>query len=143
MALSANKPRTYEPTLEKHINELPSVASDITYVGSACSTNSSGYTGPLLTADSIFAGFAIEKCDNSAGSAGDKNVVVRQRGTVELTITGVDNVNDIQKTVYATDDGTFTLTASGATAIGKIVRVTDTTNGKALVYFESTALRSI
>lgn len=138
--LSADNPRVFETGHDNHLNGLPAVASDIIYLGAAVGENSSGYFRPLSGGDN-FAGFCIEKCDNSSGSAGDKNVKVYQRGVVKLAVTGVTAVTDEGSTVYASDDDTFTLTASGASSIGKIVRYVSSTT--VMVAFEATSVRSI
>jgi hypothetical protein len=39
---------------------------------------------------------------------------------VTINVVGVTGVNDVGSTVYASDDGTFTLTATSNTAIGKV-----------------------
>jgi len=138
--LAADNPRVFETGHDNHINELPVIASDIIYLGAAVGENGSGYYRPLVGADP-FEGFAVATVDNSAGSAGDKNVKVYQRGVVTLSVTGVTAVTDEGSTVYATDDNTFTLTASGATSIGKIIRFVSGTTVQVL--FEAAPVRSI
>ena len=137
--LAINKQRAYEAQEEPSINDLPAVATDIIYEGAACG-DSSGYIRPLVAADA-FQGFADRKCDNSLGAAGGKNVRLRQRGAVVLTVTGASAVTDEGSTVYATDDDTFTLTASGGSSIGKVKRWISGTS--CVVYFEAASLRSI
>jgi len=120
--------------------DLPVVASDIIYGGAAVGENGSGYFRPLVAVDP-FAGFALLRADNSAGSAGDVNVHVRAKGIAILDVTGVTAVTDEGSTVYASDDNTFTLTSTSNTAIGKIIRYISGTTCE--VYFESASLRSI
>lgn len=142
--LSADSPRVFENTGgHPDYNEIPAIASDIIYAGAAVGESSTNGTGRPLEGGDNFMGFCIEKCDNSSGSAADKNIKVLQSGVARLTVTGVDNVNDYDATVYATDDDTFTLTASGASSIGKVKRVINTSTGECLVYFEATSKRSI
>lgn len=137
--LAADKSRKFGIDEGAHSNQAV-VASDIIYQGAAVGDNASGYARPLVGGD-VFLGFAFAKADNSSGSAGDIDVELRTKGEVTLTVTGVSGVADQQETVYATDDDTFTLTASGASSIGKVLRwVTSTT---AVVYFEAGAVRSI
>ena len=138
--LAVDKPRVFENHGDTPVyNDLPVVASDILYAGSAIGI-SSGYARPCTTSDE-FVGFCIEKVDNSSGSNGDKRVKVLGKGYVKLTVTGVSAVTHVNDTVYLTDDDTFTLTASGGLAIGKVYRwVSGTT---AIVYFEGLASRSI
>lgn len=138
--LAANKARAYEAQEEPSINDLPVVATDIIYEGAAVGDNGSGISRPLVAGD-VFQGFADRKCDNSAGAASAKNVRVRQRGAVVLAVTGVSSAADEHETVYATDDDTFTLTASGGSSIGKVKRWITSTS--CVVYFEGASLRSI
>lgn len=115
--LAANAPRDYE---YGDRNDLPVVADDIIFEGAAVGMTS-GTARPLQAGDP-FAGFAEAKADNSGGSAGDINVRVRHEGRVVLTVTGVDGHDDLGKDVYASDDNTFTLTASTNTRIGHVHR---------------------
>lgn len=137
--LSADKSRKFGISEGPH-NNLPVIASDIIYQGAAVGDNASGYFRPLVGGD-VFAGFAFAKADNSSGSAGDIDVELRTSGEVTLTVTGVSGVGDVTETVYATDDDTFTLTSSGASAIGKVIRWETSTT--AVVYFEAGYKRSI
>lgn len=134
MALTEDAPLTLE---HGDIGELPVVASDIIYEGSAVGDNASGYARPLVAADP-FLGMAERKADNSAGAAGDKNVRVIERGKVVVSVTGVTGVGDVGTLVYASDENTFTLTLTGNTLIGKIVRFISGT--QVVVAFKSSAL---
>ncbi len=116
--LAADNPRIFE--VESLFDNLPAVATDILYAGSAAGS-SSGNARPLVAGDS-FLGFVEDTCDNSAGAAGAKLVKIRREGFVKLSITGVTAESDIGTAVYATDDNAFTLTASGASKIGVISR---------------------
>lgn len=135
--LAQNKVRDFE---EGSMNDLPVIANDIIYEGAAVGENGSGYFRPLAAGDN-FAGFATRKVDNTGGSAGDKNVNVKQRGRIQLAVTGVAAVTDEGSTVYASDDDTFTLSSTGNSAIGKIVRWVSSTT--CIVEFEATSVRSI
>lgn len=124
--------------------DLPIVASDIIYEGSAVGESSTNGTARPLSGGDTFMGFCVRRCDNASGAANDKKVRVMAQGLVQLTVTGVDNINDYDAAVYASDDDTFTLTSStGHTQIGKVVSVDDTTNNLATVFFQSSSLRSI
>ena len=121
-------------------NDLPVVASDIIYEGSAVGDNASGLARPMVSADP-FLGFAMRQCDNSAGAASALNVRVRTRGYVQVAVVGVASAADVGEPVYASDDDTFTLTASTHTTIGKVHRwISGTT---CMVYFEAVPLRSL
>jgi hypothetical protein len=135
--LAKNSPRDF---VLGDLQDLPVVATDIIYEGAAVGENGSGYFRPLVAADP-FAGFAQSQADNSAGAAGAINVRVKPRGRIVLSVTGVTAVTDEGSTVYASDDDTFTLTSSGNTAIGKIVRYISGTSVE--VYFESASYRSL
>lgn len=137
---SSNIKRNFEFNEDELLNDVPCIASDIVYEGSAVGDNASGYGRPLEGGDP-FLGFSVAKTDNSAGSAGDKNIRVKQRGSVEADITGVTGVGDIGSTVYMSDDDTFTLTSSSNSAIGKITRYISGT--KCIVRFEAAQVRSV
>jgi hypothetical protein len=117
--LAADAPRQYALGDQ---DDYPVIAADIIYQGAAVGENGSGYARPLEAGDP-FLGFAIGPCDNTGGAAGDKSVSVRTRGVVRLTVAGATAVtaND-RPLVYASDDATFTLTASTNTPIGRVRR---------------------
>jgi hypothetical protein len=117
--LAANKARPYELG---DIQEYPVIAADIIYEGAAVGENGSGYARPLQAGDP-FLGFAETIVDNSAGAAGDKRVRTRRRGQVQIPVAGATAItaND-GPLVYASDDDTFTLTASTNTIIGRVSR---------------------
>jgi len=128
--LAANSARTYELG---DINEFPVIASDIIYEGAAVGDNASGYARPLVAGDP-FRGFAEKKADNSAGSAGDINVRVLSKGKIKLAITSLA-ITDVGKDVYASDDDTFTLTATSNTRIGYVHRWLST--GYGIIAFDA------
>jgi len=132
--------RPFEATGTPDLNDLPVVASDIIYEGSAVGDNGSGLARPLVSADP-FLGFAERQCDNSAGAASALRVRVRSRGFVSVAVVGAATAVDVGEPVYASDDDVFTLTASTHGTIGKVHRwVTGTT---CIVYFEAVNVRSI
>jgi hypothetical protein len=118
------------------INQVPVKASAIIYQGAAVGGHSSGYARPIANGDK-FLGFADEKIDNSGGGDGVKTVRVRKRGAILLDISGVA-LGDIGKSVYATDDNTFTLSATNAVYIGQISRIDS--SGVALIEFDVAVL---
>ena len=116
---SSDIPRSFELG---DYTRLPVIASDIIYQGSALGFSStSGNVRPLVSGD-VFAGIAIEKCDNSSGAAAAKWVQAVRKGLVLLPLTG-DAAGDEGQAVYATDDDTFTLETETGTKIGRLVRV--------------------
>lgn len=143
--LAKDKPRVFELTgAHPDYNEIPIIADDIVYAGAAVGESTTTGTGRPLNGADAFMGFCVEKCDNTGGSANDKQIKVLSTGYAELVVTGVDNINDEGASVYASDDDTFTLTSTTtSTQIGKVVRVTSTALNKALVYFEAAHRRSI
>lgn len=136
MALSADTPRAYELG---DMNDLPVKASTKIYEGAAVGL-SSGYARGLVAGDD-FQGFATKQADNSSGADAAINVRVKKKGAIELAVTGVTGVTDVGSTVYASEDGTFTLTSSGNSAIGKIIRHVSSTT--VVVAFEAVAERSV
>ena len=129
--LANNQPRTFEG---EGFNELPVIAADIIYEGAAVGDNGSGYARPLVAGDP-FRGFAVDPVDNSAGSAGERRVKLRPKGLVQLNVpsVGLGNIND---PVYASDDNTFTLTATSNSKIGHVYRYVST--GVCIVAFDVT-----
>lgn len=129
--LAANKSRDYSLG---EIEEYPVIASDIIYQGAAVGENGSGYARPLVAGDP-FLGFADRNSDNSAGAAGDKTVRVKTRGRVQLPISGLAITANDRPGVYASDDDTFTLTATSNSIIGFVSRWVST--GIAIVEFDA------
>ena len=81
---------------------------DILYRG-GLAVDSSGYAVAAAdTASAKFLGVIYEKVDNSAGSAGDKNVRIWRKGIFKFAATGMA-ITDIGKRVYVSDDQTVTL----------------------------------
>lgn len=114
MALSANNPRKY---MLGEFNDLPVKASSKIYEGSFVGVTG-GYARALVAGDS-FGGVAESASDNSSGANGDINVYVRRSGRMVINISGLA-VTDIGKPVYASDDGTLTLTATNNTLVGRV-----------------------
>ncbi len=117
MALSAAAPRIYE--VDSIYDQLPVKASAVIYQG-ACIGMTGGYATPM-TSTYLFAGFAMESVTGTAADGG-VNVTVRKRGVIKLSSVGTAAVTDWGVGVYATADGSFTLTASSNPLVGKIVR---------------------
>lgn len=137
MALSNDAARIYADQTNRREAALPVQANSTIYAGSALSIDTGGEVGPLNSSDAAFAGFARK---GAVGvTAGDTNVAVYTECIVELTITGLNDNNDINDVVYATDDNTFTLTASGGLAIGRVYQIVSLTDNKALVLAKSAA----
>ena len=116
--LAADTPRDYGMG---NRNDIPMIASDIIYEGSAVGmVKASGHARPLAATDK-FLGFCKEIADNSAGAAADINVDVQNKGIVKLSVTGAV-ITDVGQPVYATDDNAFTFIPTGAVFIGFVRR---------------------
>ena len=127
--LAADKPRTIELG---EFNDVPMIASDIIYEGALVGYNTAGNARPLVAADPAI-GFATLKADNAAGLAGAVYVRVRMKGRIELAISALA-LADIGKKVYASDDDTFTLTATSNSYVGRVVRWIAT--GKGIIEYD-------
>ena len=127
MALSANIIRQFG---WGNITQYPVLANATIYEGSAVGL-SSGYAR-ALTAGDPFLGFA---CGKVVGTAANGGAVVHvfRAGIVDVTITSVA-VTDVGKAVYASDDGTFTLTQTTSSYIGQVEKYV--TTNTASVTFE-------
>jgi hypothetical protein len=101
-------------------NDFPAIA-DIFFEGSAVGlVDGTGHARPLEATDR-FVGFVQEKLDSSLVAAAVRNVRVRKRGVVKLSVAGAV-ITDVGQPVYATDDDTFVFSPVGAVFIGKVVR---------------------
>ncbi|KHQ50379.1 MULTISPECIES: hypothetical protein [Mameliella] len=129
--LPADSPRKY---LYGDQTAYPVIASDVIYEGAAVGENGSGYARPLQAGDR-FLGFNIETADNSAGSAGDIDVTVKTKGKIQLAVASAAITDNDRPAVYASDDDTFTLVASGNSHIGYVERFVS--SGVAIVEFDA------
>lgn len=129
---------THLPVEGGEFGAVPAALNTLVYEGAMVGDNA-GY-GRGLVAGDRFRGHALEQCDNSTGAAGAKFIRIR-RGKYRLvvTITSVA-VTDVGKTVYASDDATYTLARSGNTPVGHVERYIGTNT--ALVEFD-TGIRSV
>lgn len=134
--LAANRNRTFFIGGEQ---EYPVIANDIIYQNAAVGENGSGYARPLVAGDP-FLGFATAKADNAGGAAGDIGVTVKDKGFVQLPISGLAITANDRAAVYASDDDTFTLTASTNSLIGYVSRWVST--GIAVVEFDAALVRA-
>lgn len=115
------------------INEIPMIAADIIYEGSAIGlVVGTGHARPLTLVD-IFAGFAESQCDNLVGGAAAKNVRMRKSGLVQLPVSGAV-ITDVSQPVYATDDDTFVFLPTGGVFIGFVHRYVS--SGVVIVAFD-------
>lgn len=111
-----------------NLTTVPVKASAQIYLGAAVGLTS-GYARGLVAGDD-FAGFAAE---NKLGTTdGAVNCAVSTSGQVQLSISSIA-VTDIGKAVYASADGTFTLTQGSNSKIGTVSRWVST--GVAIVRY--------
>lgn len=128
--LAKDTPRDYELGDR---NEFPVIASDIIYEGSAVGlVDASGHAQPLTSSDK-FAGFSEHQVDNSSGAAAAKNVRVKDKGKIKLSVSGAV-ITDVEQPVYATDDNVFVFTPVGAVFIGFVHRFVS--SGVVIVAFD-------
>lgn len=135
MALSADTPRAYAIG---DIETYPVAASVTIYEGAAVGENGSGYARPL-TAGDAFLGFAVRKVLGGS-AAGTNNVEVKPRGRVQLAIASLAITANDRPAVYASDDGTFTLTSTSNSLIGYVSRWVST--GVAIVEFDAALVKA-
>lgn len=139
MALSADAPRTYAAGYKPEFTSLPIVSAGTIYEGSAVGESTTTGTYRALVAGDTFVGFAHEQVINP--TSGSKRVKVRQKGVARLTVATASAVTQNGETVYASDDGTFTLASTSNSSVGKVVQwITGTTCD---VYFEGAIVRSL
>lgn len=129
--LAANKQRPYELG---DMNDIPVIASDIIYEGSAVGVvAATGHARPLTSADR-FVGFAIAQADNSAGAAAAINVTVQMRGEIQLAVTGA-LITDLKQPIYAADDDSFQFSPVGGVFVGFVKRFVS--SGVVIVEFDA------
>jgi hypothetical protein len=147
MALSADTPRRYGSGVDPMFLSLPCTSNVTIYEGSAVAeSTTAGTVKALAASDTVFWGFAHEQVVNASG--GTKRCKVRSKGIIRIPVVGSTAVTDNGVDVYASDDGTFTLTSSTTfVKIGKVVQYVGTVDPAGSttcdVYFEATAVRSI
>jgi hypothetical protein len=124
MALTAS--REVDRFVDQQLRSFKVAGSTKIYKGSLVSIQADGYVAPL-TAGELFAGFAYEEVDNSAGSDGDKTVKVYTQGDFEHALSGAAIAN-LGDEVYASDDGTLTFTSTSNTYVGMCIDVPSSGN---------------
>lgn len=104
-------------------------AVDIIYKGGLVAINAAGYACPA--ADTLglrVVGIADEKVDNSAGSAGDKDVRVRQGCLAKLVATSITQAM-LGQIMYVADDQTFDDASTNLVPAGILVDYVSATSG--------------
>lgn len=125
MPLSANRDVQFFASAE--FIDMPVDDNVVIYKGAFVGRNrTTGYARPLVAGDE-FLGIAYRKADNTiAGhTAGGIGAQLVQNVDIVHALTSVANA-DIGKSVFASDDGTLTLTPTGNSRVGRIVAVDGT-----------------
>jgi hypothetical protein len=108
--------------VDQEIRTAAAKGSTVIYRGSLVGLDrSNGFARPLQATDQ-FQGIAYERCDNSGGSDGAREVVLFTRGDFEFALTGAARTH-IGRPVFATDDNTLTLAGGSASYLGQIIDV--------------------
>jgi hypothetical protein len=119
MALTADTPLVQELGA---VSEYPVLAATRIYEGAAVGLYVSNGQARGLVAGDLFLGFCESQVDNRDDAVGAAlNVRVLTRGKVELTV-GSLAATDVGEAVYASADGTFTLTPGSNSFIGYVER---------------------
>jgi hypothetical protein len=118
MALTAN--RDLDRYVDQELRALPVKANTHIYKGALVGLSWGLALG--LVAGDAFAGVAFEEADNVGGADGAILVRVYTGGDFEHALTSASRVNN-GAAVYASDDATLTLTATGNSAVGNQVDV--------------------
>lgn len=135
MALSLNTP--INERIGKYLDFAIKAGVHV-YLGSILGEDAaSGFARPLVAGD-VFLGHSMDEYDNSDGSNGDlaAKTLVGENGLgylLRVAVAGV-LVTTNGDTVYASDDGTLSLTDGGSdSAVGKVVQYIE--DGVAVVLF--------
>lgn len=134
MSLIENKPMTFA----QGKNSIPAGAGVEVFHGAMISVSlgdsyvGKGYGRPL-EAGETFVGHAMEYVDNTEGSDGDADIELRDGDSYRLVVplSGVSQ-NDVGSYVYASSDETLTLTDSGNTLVGVVIRYRGTDEAEVL-----------
>jgi len=125
MALTENRELKFYASQE--LIDIPVDDNVNIYKGAFVGVNSAtGYARPLIAGDS-FLGVAYAQADNTVAghAAAAVNVRLHQPLDIVHALSGV-SATDIGSQVYASDDGTLTLTSTDNSLIGRIVAVDGT-----------------
>jgi len=126
-ALSVDRNTTYREGLDL---EIPVYRAVKIFAGSMVCINSAGYAVPAANASgNKFAGVALHQADNSSGSDGDINIIVRTEGVFEFAASSIAQTM-IMDDMYVVDDQTFDETNPGhSVKCGKLLKYISTTKG--------------
>lgn len=142
MALSKDTPRRYNPAVPPMFIDIPGKVSTVFYEGAAVTDDGGNGEADNLAASEGFLGF-VERGVTTNATTSDINVQIRSQGMIhDLPVAGLDADTDYGVAVYASDNGTFTLTSSTTfVQIGKAAAYSGTNFGT--VFFQGALVRSI
>lgn len=141
MALSKDTVREYDPAIEPSFADIPGKISVVFYEGAAVTDDGGSGEADNLALSENFLGF-VECGVTTNATTSDINVHIRQKGIIKnLPVTGLDADTDYGVLVYATDNGTFTLTSSTTFVVIGKVQSYKGNSGYGDVYFIANALR--
>jgi hypothetical protein len=143
MALSKDTPRNYDPAIPPYFVDLPGKISTTFYEGAFVTDDGGGGEVDNLAASEGFLG-VVEKGVITNATTSDINVRIRTQGIIkDLAVTGLDADTDYGVAVYASDNGTFTLTNTTTNVqIGKVIQYKGV-SGYGDVFFQGAGVRSI
>lgn len=125
MALSSN--RDVQFYTSQALIDIPVDDNVNIYKGAFVGINAStGYARPLVAGDA-FAGVAYAQADNTASGHTAGGIRARLHQSIDIVhwLSGA-GLTDVGSEIYASDDGTLTLTASGNSRVGRIVAIEGT-----------------
>lgn len=114
MALTVNTAR--DRFVDQEIRALAVKANVHVYKGALVGFDAGGLAKPLAAGD-VFAGLAYEEKNNVGGADSDLSVRVYTIGDFQMPLTAATKANN-GVSVYASDDGTLTYTATANTLVG-------------------------
>jgi hypothetical protein len=129
MALTANREVQFYAAQE--LIDIPVDDDVVVYKGAFVGRNrSTGYARALVAGDE-FLGIAYRQADNTISGHTAGGITVRLHQSIDIvhTLSGVAT-GDIGKDVYASDDGTLTLSPTGNSRVGRIVAVEATNSAR-------------
>lgn len=101
----------------------PVAAGEQIWRGSLCAVNAAGSLQRMQTSGSVaFVGMSEQDFSNVGSATVSAQKIVVRKGTWALTVTGATAAN-INAPVYASDDGTLTLTAGSLLQVGTLAGI--------------------
>jgi hypothetical protein len=122
MALLKNTPIT---VLEGKLQAYPLYQAIHAYEGSLIFKRSDGYV-TNVAGGNVFLGHAYAEANNANGGDGALEVFVRTGNYFAKAAVASLAITDLGSPVYASDDGTLVLTASGNSRVGRVAKFIST-----------------